>query len=170
MRYLALLFAALVSAGCGLGTYFEGPKFTDYEPVPADKARLYIYRPEWHWMSADLTVGVDGITLAELKGATYVSVLITPRKLPLNYKVTAQFQNVLAGLDPHGHDPLIQRVEARAGQTVFCEFTQELGTPGSPAERRWLYCSEDPAEHEALKHCRRTGPEGDWDPRLRSEP
>jgi hypothetical protein len=140
MRCLVLALVALTCSACGLRTYFAGPKFADYESVPPGKARLYVYRPDWHWLGPALEVDVDGVPLADLDGATYVSVLVTPR----TFKVWARLRET----------DRFDRVAARAGHTVFCLYT----------DASVLYCSEDRAEHEKLKHCRRAGPEGEWDP------
>ena len=159
MRGLTLLLG-LLCCGCGLGTWFEGPKFAD-EPVPPDKARIVIYRPEWHWIAIDLRIGVDGTMLADLNGATYVSVLVTPRQLPRSFKLTAKFESlwkVILG----GSEGFTRRVEARPGETIYCEYTSDASN--SLVEQRWFYCSTDPKEHEARAQCRRTGPQGLWDP------
>ena len=162
MRGVSVLVAALACAGCGLGTFFEGPEFVDYAPAPPDKTRLYVYRPEWHGVTTDLTVDIDGTILADLNGATYVSVLVEPRKSPRSYTVRAEFDAFMAN-----HEPAMDRIKARPGHTVFCAYAEELSPfTGVPTGQRWLACSEDPAEHEALKHCRQAAldADGGWDP------
>ena len=81
-----VLASALVLGGCGIGGW--GPKFASYDDVPANQTRLYVYRNS-QYFTRDITVQVDGRTLAELSPGTYVSVLLEPRALPFTYKLTA---------------------------------------------------------------------------------
>jgi hypothetical protein len=135
---------ALACAALALGCA-RGPAFADYEPIPAELGRVYVYRPTGSsdWL-ADADFEIDGEPVVDLAAGGYATVLVKPGR----HEVRAYFDQVGPDFNP----PVSDRVRVEAGRAMFCRFSSGHDV----ITIHWqIECTDDADAHVELRACKR---------------